>query len=74
MSSDAGSYALLNGQDEKKLNYKELYRKQWEEMIQSNCPARKVGLISGLNMCNISYDLCDFGEKGEKCFVIFSKL
>lgn len=69
MSSDALTHALINGENhEGVVCHKSFYRKKWEKEVKENCLARKKLLD---DICSISNNKCDYGEKGELCFVLF---
>ena len=69
MSSDAATYALLNGEDREMIHHKEFYKQKWENTIKSKCRAKYIN-INRQVMCRISDSSCSFGDSGEDCHVM----
>jgi len=69
MSSDAGIYALSNGEDKKMIHHKEFYRQKWEKTIKSKCRAKYLNINKQV-ICRISDDDCSFGDGGDACHVM----
>jgi hypothetical protein len=70
MSSDGMTYALTHGEGKEPVNHKVFYKQKWEKTIKLKCRSKYINKKKHCEWCRISDSVCEYGIRGEKCFVV----